>query len=98
MLLILFVIQNQCTDMFARLFCNTSTSTFFTTFFYYMLFMSACQRKIGGWWGIDCTSCVVNGAGKCDPDGCPNKTAISYYEYDKQCVGRVIKYLLMPEL
>ena len=45
--------------------------------------LSACQESINGWWGIECTSCRVNGAGKCDPDGCPVGT--TYIEKDRKC-------------
>ena len=50
----------------------------------------AWQTRIGarlGFWGKDCTSCRVNGPGKCDPDGCPNKATI-YVKRDKQCAGK----------
>ena len=34
-------------------------------------------------------SCNVNGAGKCDPDGCP-MTGTVYLDSDKQCAGEVL--------
>ena len=44
--------------------------------------MSACQTNV--YW--DCKSCVVNGPGKCDPDGCPETTV--YVEKDQLCAGK----------
>ena len=54
-----------------------------------IIFISACQFNIGGRDQSDCTSCSLNGAGNCDPDGCPKKTGIwiSYVEKNKQCAG-----------
>ena len=35
-----------------------------------------CQLTIGGYYGLNCLSCVVNGAGRCDELACP---ALTYY-------------------
>ena len=32
---------------------------------------SACQINIGGYEGLNCASCSMNGGGKCDPKSCP---------------------------
>ena len=49
----------------------------------------ACQTRIGGYWGPDCMFCPVNGAGKCDPDGCPKQTGIFYLETTNLCAGEI---------
>ena len=42
---------------------------------------------IGSNRGVDCTSCAVNGPGKCDPDGCPIQAGVVYVESKKKCAG-----------
>ena len=56
---------------------------------------SACQLKIGGEAGFDCTSCAVNGPGKCDPDGCPKH---AWFDgSDNKCAGiKLITFLITP--
>ena len=47
--------------------------------------MSECQMDIGGILSLHCISCTVNGAGKCDPDGCVKTTGIIYKEQSCTC-------------
>ena len=51
----------------------------------YKTILLACQRNIGNrmFRKLDCNGCRVNGAGKCDPDGCPEYTV--YIKEDRQC-------------
>ena len=44
-----------------------------------------CQINIGGQSGLNCASCTINGAGKCDPKGCPEQT--TFVDNDKICEG-----------
>ena len=56
---------------------------------YCIHYISACQLRIGGIRGLDCKSCIVNGDGKCDTDGCPKNSV--FVETKKQCAGKVQK-------
>ena len=46
-----------------------------------------CQTRINNKLCKDCTSCKVNGPGKCDPGGCPTKEGTVYVEQYKHCKG-----------
>ena len=52
---------------------------------FYTRLNSACQTSISGG-SLHCISCTVNGAGKCDPDGCPPKTI--YQNNTNKCEGK----------
>ena len=54
----------------------------------------ACQRDIEDTLdssitilALKCISCKINGPGKCDPDGCPEKTV--YVESINKCAGKM---------
>ena len=52
-----------------------------------LLIYLVCQGSIGGFSWKSCSSCVINGARKCDPDGCPITTV--YVNTTQMCEGKI---------
>ena len=50
-----------------------------------MLNLTACQHHFGYYYDLHCKSCFMNGAGLCDPDGCPVGSV--FVRTEKRCAG-----------